>query len=90
MKTENYKAKINKNHLPLRAGGSLKVTMKTENYKAKINKNHLPLRVVGALKVVTMETENTKIRLIKITYHYVWVDYSMTLWKQILINKIIT
>ena len=62
--------------------------METENKKAKINKNHLPLCVVGALEV-TMETENKKLRLIKITYHYVWVDYSMTLWKQIVINKII-
>ena len=43
--------------------------MKTENYKANINKSHLPLSVVGALKV-TMETENKKLRLIKITYHY--------------------
>ena len=42
---------IKKNHLPLRAGGSLNVTMETENKKAKINKSHLPLRVVGALEV---------------------------------------
>ena len=56
--------------------------METENKKAKINKNHLPLRAVGALEV-TMETENKSyVRLRKITYHYVQVDHSKSLWKQ--------
>ena len=59
----------------------------TQNYyenslrKIMINKNHLPLRA-GELLKVTMETENKKLRLIKITYHYLQVDHLKSLWKQ--------
>ena len=42
------KITINKNHLPLRVVGLLKVTME-QKIKAMINKNHLPLRVGGSL-----------------------------------------